>query len=49
MVNRIFTYQKGKCQLLFNLRIDIKNELRDFKQLLEEALEDVSEELSKYK
>ena len=35
---------KRKVNLNFELRVDIPNELRDFKLLLERALEDVTEE-----
>ena len=42
---RAFTYSKNKVQLNFSLRTDIKSELKDFRDILEQALEDVNKEL----
>lgn len=47
MVNRQFSYSKGRTNLSFQLRIDIKTELREFIELLEQALKDVTEEFDK--
>ena len=44
---RNFDYQQGVVALKFTLRIDQKNELRDFKELLEKALADVSAEVER--
>lgn len=41
-----FNYRKGNVSLNFTLRVDIKTELKDFKECLEAALADVSKELS---
>lgn len=46
-VIRKFNYQNGTVSLNFNLRIDIKNDLKIFKELLEAALIDVTEEINK--
>ena len=43
---RAFTYSKNKVQLNFSLRTDIKSELKDFRELLLQALEDVNKELN---
>lgn len=42
-----FSYAKDKVSLNFNLRTDIKQELKIFKELLIKALDDVSEELER--
>jgi hypothetical protein len=47
-VRKTFSYSKDKVALEFILRIDVKNELRDFKQLLEAALDEVDQELIKH-
>ena len=44
---RNFNYSKGDTTLKFNLRIDIKSQLKDYKELLEKALLDVSEEIDR--
>ena len=44
---RAFTYSKNKVQLNFSLRTDIKSELKDFKELLLQAVEDINKELKK--
>jgi len=46
-VTKNFNFSKGKCTLSFNLRTDIKTELRDFLDLLKVAEQEVSEELNK--
>lgn len=43
---RAFTYSKNKVQLNFSLRTDIKSELKDFKELLLQAVEDINKELN---
>lgn len=43
-----FSYTKGDVELAFSLRTDIKNQLRDFRELLKEGLEDVDNELEKF-
>lgn len=40
-----FSYTKGKVSLNFTLRIDIKNELKDFLELLKVAQKEVESEL----
>ena len=40
-----FNYTKGKVSLSFSLRIDIKNELKDFLELLKVAQKEIEEEL----
>lgn len=40
-----FSYSKGKVTLSFNLRTDIKTDLKDFFQLLQVALEEVNKEI----
>jgi hypothetical protein len=42
---RAFTYSKNKVNLNFSLRTDIKSELKDFRELLLQALEDINKEL----
>ncbi len=44
-----FSYKKGDCNLSFDLRVDIKTELRDFAEILKVALVEVEEELNKQK
>ena len=40
-----FSYSKGKCNLNFTLRTDIKSELHDFLELLKTAVAEVEEDL----
>jgi len=40
-----FNYLKGNVQLAFNLRTDVKTELKAFLELLEKAIKDVKTEL----
>ena len=42
-----FSYSKGKVSLNFSLRTDIKQELKNFLELLKVAQEEVLEELKK--
>ena len=42
-----FNYSQDDTTLKFNLRTDIKSQLKDYKDLLEKALQDVTEELNK--
>jgi len=44
---KAFHYDKGGVQLNFTLRVDIKSELRIFRDLLVKALEDIEEEIIK--
>ena len=44
---RNFNYSKGDTALNFKLRIDIKSQLKDYKELLEKAIQDVDDELNK--
>lgn len=43
---RAFSYSKNKVQLNFSLRTDIKSELKDFRELLLQAVEDINKELN---
>lgn len=45
--NRQFDYSKGDVSLKFGLRIDVKDQLKDFKEILEKALGEVTEELER--
>ena len=45
--NRTFSYTKGKINLNFTLRTDIKDELKIFRELLEVAILEVREEIEK--
>ena len=47
LTSREFRYQKGTTSLKFALNLDNKTEMREFKELLEKALQDVQEELDK--
>lgn len=40
-----FSYQKGNVSLNFNLRTDIKGDLKDFAELLKVALKEVELEI----
>ena len=44
---RTFSYSKGSVSLSFNLDLGNKPEMGKFKELLEQALLDVSEEIDK--
>lgn len=44
---REFNYAKGDVKLNFSLRVDIKQHLKDFIEILENSLRDVKEELAK--
>lgn len=46
-LRRQFSYNKGICNLNFTLRVDIKQELKDFLEILEAAKADVKAELDK--
>jgi hypothetical protein len=43
---RAFSYSKNKVQLNFSLRTDIKSEMKDFRELLLQAVEDINKELN---
>ena len=40
-----FSYSKGKCQLNFSLRTDVKTELKDFLELLKVSQTEVEKEI----
>lgn len=40
-----FSYSKGKVSLSFTLRLDVKNELKDFLELLKVAQKEIELEL----
>ena len=42
-----FSYSKGRVSLNFSLRTDIKQELKDFIELLKVAQEEVNKEINK--
>jgi hypothetical protein len=42
-----FSYAKGKCNLNFSLRTDVKDDLKDFLEILEVSLKEVREEIEK--
>lgn len=42
-----FSYSKGDVNLIFDLRTDIKQQLKDFYELLEIATKEVKKELEK--
>jgi len=46
---KTFNYSLGKVKLGFTLRVDIKQELKDFLQCLESAEKEVKEELKNFK
>lgn len=43
--NKTFNFAKGNVKLDFTLRVDIKQELKDFQECLEAALSDVKKEI----
>jgi len=45
VTNKTFNYAKGKVTLNFTLRTDVKNELKDFLELLKVAQEEVKNEI----
>jgi len=47
IVSKTFSYSKGKVSLNFTLRIDIKQEMKDFVELLKVALEELENEIIK--
>lgn len=42
-----FSYQKGEVHISFQLRIDVKQQLKDAREILLAAIEDFDEELKK--
>lgn len=46
-VSRTFTYRKNNVTLSFTLRTDVKTELSDFRDCMEVAMVDVTEEINK--
>ena len=49
VTRKSFSFKIGKVNLDFTLRTDIKTELEDFKQLLVDALEEVTKDLEEQK
>lgn len=47
ITSKNFSYQKGNVTLSFNLRTDVKTQLKDFKELLEVAILEVDNEIKK--
>ena len=47
LTSREFRYSKGTTNLKFSLNLDNKNEMKEFKELLEKALKDVEVEITK--
>lgn len=45
VTNKTFSYSRGKCNLNFTLRTDIKSELKDFLEILKVAQNEVIKEL----
>lgn len=45
--SRSFSYRRNDTQLSFTLRVDIKQQLKDFLEILNAAAKDVAEELEK--
>lgn len=45
--SKSFNYQKGDVSLAFSLRTDIKQQMKDFQELLTVAQKDLKEELDK--
>lgn len=45
--SKSFSYKKGGVTLSFSLRVDIKQEMKDFVELLERAVVEVGEEFAK--
>ena len=45
--NKSFNFSKGSVNLNFVLRTDIKSQLQDFKELLQQAIFDVDKEIKK--
>lgn len=49
VVNRTFKYHKNDSDLSFTIRIDVKQHLKDFLDILIAAADDVEDELAKKK
>lgn len=47
LTSREFRYSKGTTNLKFSLNLDNKTEMKEFRELLEKALTDVSEEIER--
>ena len=45
--NKSFNFSKGSVSLDFTLRTDIKSQLQDFKEILQQAIFDVDKEINK--
>jgi hypothetical protein len=46
-VMKNYSYEKNKITLSFNLRTDIKHQMKDFLELLKVAQKEIEEDLSK--
>lgn len=49
VTNRVFSYTRNACTLKFTLRTDIKQELKDYAELLKVGLADVEAQLESMK
>ncbi len=47
VINKTFNFSKGVISLNFTLRIDTKDQLKDFLELLKEAVSQVEVEINK--
>ena len=45
-ITKTFNYSKNGVTLSFSLRTDVKNQLIDFKEILETALSDINKEIA---
>ena len=45
-ITKTFNYSKNGGTLSFSLRTDVKNQLIDFKEILETALSDINKEIA---
>ena len=48
-VTKKYSYEKNKITLSFNLRTDIKHQMKDFLELLKVAQKEIEEDLTKLK
>lgn len=47
--SKSFSYSKGKVSLDFTLRTDMKQEIKDFLEILQRSIDDVKEEITNIK
>jgi hypothetical protein len=47
-VTKAYSFKKGDISLTFNLRVDKKGELVDFRALMTEALNEISKDIQRY-